>query len=189
VPFFNYKKSVNLTKGKPLSYQQQKPSTFLPNLNLNVFQNDNYFLRKIQKNTKYTKLHSKMMFQNIHKISYSHEEVSVNAGILTIFKCNFVISIFYQIKHLHFRYHVHTYELTDMSLHISSHQLSSTIQSFQCRHIFDDFRTTEINSSLFNEFVCKLGSLWHSRAFNCPTHEFICKLGSLLHEWASLKRE
>jgi hypothetical protein len=172
-----------------LSYQQQKPSTFLPNLNLNVFQNDNYFLRKIQKNTKYTKLHSKMIFLNIHKISYSHEEVSVNAEILTIFKCNFVISIFYQIKHLHFRYHVHTYELTDMSLHISSHQLSYTIQSFQRRHVFDDFRTTEINSSLFNEFVCKLGSLWHLCAFNCPTHEFICKLGSLLHEWASLKHE
>jgi hypothetical protein len=47
-------------------------------------------------------------------MSYSHEEVSVNPGILTIFKCNFVISIFYQIKHLHFRYHVHTYELTDV---------------------------------------------------------------------------
>jgi hypothetical protein len=104
-----------------------------------------------------------MIFQNIHKISYSHEEVSVNPGILTIFKCNFVISIFYQIKHLHFRYHVHTYESTDVisetchSLQ-SSHQLSSTILSFQCRHIFDDFRTIEINSSLFKEFVCKLGT-------------------------------
>jgi hypothetical protein len=106
---------------------------------------------------------------NHHKNWILHCEQSHHKtpGIVTIFNCSFVIS---------FRYYDHAYELTDVipeTYHYifqqSSHQLSSTIQSLQCRHIFDDFRTIEVNSSLFNYFVCKLGCLWH--------------------EWVSLKRE